>query len=81
MRRAAMERARTERVWREHNLIVHSGRATGCRCDEQPGRFRKGQKKAGCPDPWCRLCKSEKLDGIPTLQDRRSLLSFREWSA
>lgn len=55
MRRAAKERNRTKRVWREHQRIVHP-KGSNCVCDVQPGRFRK-QKVAGCS---CAMCKPHK---------------------
>lgn len=70
MRRAALERSRALRVWREHNRIVHNGLDTGCICDQQPNRFRKGQKRGGCGKPRCYLCHGEKLLDLPTYQDK-----------
>ena len=81
MRRAVVERQRTLRVWRNHNLLVHAGTETGCVCDKQPGRFRKGQKVAGCGKSRCWLCKSEKLAKRPTARDHRQELRYKEWSS
>jgi hypothetical protein len=80
MRRAALERPRTLRVWRAHARLVHSNFPTDCLCDEQPGRFRKGQRVSGCGKPRCWLCKRAKLAKEPTSQQCRSNLSFREWA-
>lgn len=49
MRRAALERPRTLRVWRQH-LAGHSDTDL-CRCEFQPGRFRKGERVGGCGNP------------------------------
>lgn len=70
MRRASIERARAIRTWRQHNHIVHGDQDTGCVCDQQPNRFRKGQKRGGCGKPRCYLCHGDKLLGIPTHKDR-----------
>ena len=71
MRRASIERARTLRVWKAHNRIVHDGEEdTGCICDKQPNRFRKGQNVGGCNKPRCYMCHGDKLLGIPTVKDR-----------
>ena len=79
MRRAAFERARTVRVWRAHLLTVHPDGVNGCACELQPGRFRKGQRVAGCGLVRCFVCKGSKLLGRPTLQEERSDISFNEW--
>lgn len=68
MRRAAIEKARALRTWREHNRIVHNNEETGCVCDQQPNRFRKGQRRGGCGRPRCYMCHGEKLFKIPTKQ-------------
>ncbi len=81
MRRASIERGRTLRVWRKHNGYVHDGEATSCRCDDQPGRFRKSQRFAGCGRVRCHICQFEKLFSIPDLQQRRADVSYREWLA
>lgn len=78
MRRASLERVRTLRVWRAHNRIVHQNRPTHCRCDEQPGRFRKGQRTAGCSKPRCWLCKRHKLAHEPRLHEHRAAISYAE---
>jgi hypothetical protein len=80
MRRAAIERPRTLRVWKAHRLFVHEGRPTACLCDEQPGRFRKGQRVGGCPLYRCSHCRGHKLYQMPTLRDYRAALSYREWA-
>ena len=69
MRRAALERARTLRVWRAHNRVVHGGEDTGCPCDQQPGRFRK-ISLGDCGKARCYLCHHDKLLGIPSVKDR-----------
>lgn len=49
MRRAALERPRTVRTWLAHNREFHDNLPTTCPCNEQPGRFRKGQRiGVGC---------------------------------
>ena len=71
MRRAALERARALRVWRAHNYLYHRfDDGPPCICDEQPNRFRKGQKQGGCGKPRCYLCHGDKLLGLPTVKDR-----------
>ena len=77
MRRAAIERASTVRVWKEHNRIVHGGEDTGCPCDQQPGRFRK-TSRADCGKPRCYLCHGPKLLGEPTKADRVARDRFEE---
>ncbi len=79
MRRASSDRARTLRVWRAHQHLVHPAVDSLCIRDHQPGRFRKGQRVAGCGRPRCHLCKLDKLLGIPGRQQRRSDASYREW--
>lgn len=81
MRRASIERPRTLRVWRAHNRIIHEGVPTGCRCDAEPGRFRKGQRVAGCGKVRCWLCKGHKLSSEPTAGDYRAALSYHEQAA
>jgi hypothetical protein len=71
MRRAALERPRTLRVWRQH-LAGHSD-SDLCRCEFQPGRFRKGERVGGCGNPRCWLCHAGKLMGDPTLQELRAM--------
>ena len=80
MRRAALEKARTLRVWRAHNRIIHQNESTGCVCDEQAGRFRKGQRAAGCSIGAHCVCKYHKPFREPTLQEARANLSHREWN-
>jgi len=79
MRRASIERPRTLRVWRAHNRFIHDGLPTNCRCDEQPGRFRKGQRIGGCGRPRCGLCKRHKLTKVRTFAEYRAAFSYREW--
>ena len=78
MRRASLERPRTLRVWRAHNRIIHNDLATDCICDDQPGRFRKGQRIAGCDRQHCD-CKLYKLSHEVTHRDYRAALAYREW--
>ncbi len=78
MRRASLERPRTLRVWRAHNRIIHNDLATDCICDDQPGRFRKGQRIAGCDRQHC-ACKLHKLSHTVTHRDYRAALAYREW--
>ena len=79
MRRAVLERPRTLRIWRAHNRLIHRGLPTSCICDQQPGRFRKGQRIGGCGRPRCGMCKRYKLDQKVTARDYRASLTFREW--
>jgi hypothetical protein len=73
MRRAAIERARALRVWKDHNRIIHGNEDdTGCICDKQPNRFRKGQKRGGCGKPRCYMCHGDKLLGIRTVKQRQA---------
>jgi hypothetical protein len=76
MRRAALERARTRRVWLQH-LRTHD-ELVNCDCELQPGRFRKSQKVGGCGRPHCWLCHYSKLADIPTPQELRMLERYRE---
>lgn len=78
MKRAADERERTVNLWRRH-LALHESSAELCRCEAQPGRFRKGQRIAGCGNSRCYLCHREKLLKQPTPQQRRSNCVLREW--
>jgi hypothetical protein len=77
MRRAAIERPRTVRTWREHQLFNRRD-GSNCRCDVQVGRFRKGQRRLGCGKPRCYLCHPEKLFGEPKLADLRGLDRLRD---
>lgn len=79
MRRASLERSRTVRVWRAHKLLTHRGLFGGCTCNEQPGRFRKGQRRAGCGRPRCGICKRYKRIDEPTRRDYQAALTHREW--
>ena len=76
MKRAAEEFIRTKNVWRRH-LQTHRG-TVACVCELQVGRFRKGQRIGGCGNPRCWLCHSEKLGGVPTAQQLRSVATFAE---
>ena len=76
MKRANEERPRTLRVWGEHRA-EHVSQATGlagwfpgfrpedlvtCVCDNQAGRFRKGQRAhGGCSDICCKWGKLLKI--------------------
>jgi len=73
MRRAALEKYRTLRIWRNH-LATHHGQIL-CECELQPGRFRKSQRVGGCGRPRCWLCHYDKLSGIPTIQEQRALIN------
>ena len=71
MYRASIERERAFRIWKAHNRIIHNGeKDTGCACDQQPNRFRKGQKQGGCGRPRCYLCHGDKLLGNLTKAHR-----------
>ena|SRR5258708_5843197 len=76
MKRAAEEFIRTKSVWRQH-LQMHRG-TVACVCEYQVGRFRKGQRIGGCGNPQCWLCHSEKLGVVPTIQQLRSVATFKE---
>lgn len=74
MKRAAIEKPRTYSAWRQHrnrHLLDNPGKPIACRCDEQVGRFRKGQKRFGCGKPRCYACHGAKLLGHPTAGDLR----------
>ena len=79
MRRASLERPRSLRVWRAHNRLIHEGLPTSCVCEDQPGRFRKGERVGGCGRPRCGLCKRHKLYKEPTPRNYRAALAYREW--
>jgi hypothetical protein len=81
MKRATEERGRAVRVWRRHLRLFGDAHAAACSCEQQPGRFRKARRVGGCSNPRCYLCHSAKLLGEPTLQQRRSAISLREWVA
>ena len=76
MRRAAIEKHRTLRIWRAH-LATHK-QPVVCSCDLQPGRFRKSQRIGGCGRTRCWLCHGEKLAGHPTQGDVRAIARYRE---
>lgn len=77
MRRAAQERARSLRVWRQH-LKLHGKEALHCACENQAGRFRKGQRIGGCGNARCYLCHGDKLLKRPSRQQQQSNIAFRE---
>ena len=79
MRRASLERPRTLRVWRAHKRIIHNDLATDCLCDDQPGRFRRGQRISGCTRPRCGFCQFHKHNHAVTHRDYRAALAYREW--
>ncbi|MCL5801222.1 MAG: hypothetical protein M1283_01585 [Gammaproteobacteria bacterium] len=76
MKRAAEEGIRTRNIWRRH-LQAHRG-IVACVCEYQVGRFRKGQRIGGCGSPRCWICHSEKLSGVATIQQRKSMETFME---
>lgn len=77
MKRAALEKSRTKRVWKAHLHNNHRAElAAGkvqCRCDLQANRFRKGQKQGGCGNARCFVCHSEKLLDVPKHRDLKQL--------
>lgn len=77
MKRAAIERARTLATWKRH-LSLHAPAERACRCEQQPGRFRKGERAGGCGRPRCWLCHGDKLAGLPRPGLRRALAAERE---
>lgn len=83
MKRAAQEKSRTYRTWRKHHdrhveqARIGLGNPVPCRCDGQPGRFRKGQRAYSCGKVRCWLCHYDKLVGNPTIADLRRLDDFR----
>jgi hypothetical protein len=76
MERAALERSRTVRVWREH--VARHDHIGACICELQIGRFRKGQRVGGCGKPRCYACHAKKLTGLKTLRQLRALVRYRE---
>ena len=76
MKRAASEKPRTLRIWRRH-LASHDHKIA-CRCELQPGRFRKGQRIGGCSRARCRLCHYDKLSKLATLQECRAAATLYE---
>jgi hypothetical protein len=76
MKRAAIERLRTLRVWRRH--LANHDHEVACRCEFQPGRFRKGQRAGGCGSARCWLCHYDKLSKLATLQECRASAIFYE---
>lgn len=79
MRRAALEKARTLRTWREH-LATHRDEPL-CACELRPGRFRKSQRVAGCGRARCWLCHFDKLARVSTLQERRAAANYDDGMA
>jgi len=82
MYRAAIERARAVRVWKAHNQLVHNNEKTDCVCDEQPNRFRKGERISGrCGNMHCQLCYGrydEKRMKIPTHRQIKENLRYQD---
>jgi hypothetical protein len=76
MKRAALERLLSVRVWRHHAEISALFGQSGS--ELHPGHFRKGRRAGGCGNTACWLCHPAKLGGIPTLQESRHRLSYRE---
>ena len=76
MKRATSERPRTLRIWRKH-LKIHGGDSL-CRCELEPGRFRKTQRIGGCGRSRCWLCHYDKLAGLATRQERRAAARLQE---
>ena len=78
MKRAALEKGRTLRTWKQH-LAGHV-RVDLRVCEFQMGRFRKGQRVGGCSATRCYLCHGAKLLQEPTRQQRRGAARFHEGS-
>jgi hypothetical protein len=80
MKRAAVEKGRTKKIWMKHLRLNHNWprEKVECRCDLQANRFRKGQKQAGCGQPRCYLCHFEKLMGIPSIRELRMDIKVKE---
>jgi len=85
MKRAAEERHIAKNRWREHriNHLEQSQRFYGyekvdCICDNQVGRFRKGQRVGGCGNPRCYSCHSDKLLKVPRMQTKKANISAKE---
>lgn len=76
MRRAAIERLRTLRVWRCHLGTHHD--SLFCDCELQPGRFRKSQRVGGCGQPRCWLCHFDKLADVPSARELRARATYVE---
>ncbi len=76
MRRAALERQRTLRVWRTY--IAWNSFFGECRLAGQPGRFRKAERIGGCGNSRCWLCHAGKLMGAPTLAELRAIDAQRD---
>jgi len=71
MFRAAKERLRTLRKWRENRRIL--GEHFDDDGDEQVGRFRKG-KVYGCRRANCGLCQAHKHPRELSVQEKREAL-------
>jgi hypothetical protein len=73
MYRAAIERTRTLKTWRNHNRLAHGAELRRgevlCICDKQANRFRKGQRQLGCGKARCMVCHAEKILRRPTLKE------------
>ena len=81
MYRAAIERELALKEWKLHQKWVHNGEKTGCVCDEQPNRFRKGERALGrCGNKRCLMCYGydEKRLGIPTHNQKKQDLRYKE---
>lgn len=76
MKRAALDRPRAIRAWRQH-AILNSTFGFSSR-EYHPGHFRKGLRVGGCGNPACRLCHAGKIDGYPSLKEFRHNLTYRE---
>lgn len=76
MKRAALERYRTVRVWLAH--VAAHGERKLCACEFEPGRFRKSQRLGGCGRPRCWLCHGDKLAGRFPPQALRARVIYRE---
>ena len=79
MRRPAEERLRTIHVWRTHLALYYgSSDAQPPERDLQPGGFRKARRVGGCGHSHCYVCHPSKLTGLPSSQEERSWLAFRD---
>lgn len=78
MKRAAQERQRVLSLWQTHLNYQHREESNLCRCEYQPGRFRKTERVGGCRKARCYLCHADKLFKRPTPQQRRANIDFRE---
>ena len=78
MKRAALERHRAARIAHAHIALVHDGDPGNCDCETQVGRFRKGQRIAGCGRARCLVCHYSKILGFPTRKEMMAEATFRE---